>query len=63
MKTKARVVSDVYQTALKKNDLGYIDGYVQGGDNRPYAVFVREPDGFIDLVSIYLLVADLGERE
>ena len=47
-KTKAIIKRDAYQTELKKDDRGYIDGYVQGADSRPCVVFVRN-DGHIDL--------------
>lgn len=56
-KTKAVIMSNVNQSQLKQNDLGYIDGYVKGGDDRPYAVFIRWEDGVIDLVPINQLRA------
>jgi hypothetical protein len=40
MRTNIKIVSDVNQEPLRKGDIGYIDGYVQGADNRPYAVVV-----------------------
>lgn len=52
-KTKIRVIGDVHQSRLKKDDIGYIDGYVRGGDDRPYAVVVK--DNIIDLAPIYML--------
>ncbi|HHZ95124.1 MAG TPA: hypothetical protein EYN67_06105 [Flavobacteriales bacterium] len=55
-KTKAIVTGDVNQSELKKDDYGYIDGYVTACDTRPYAVFVRE-DGYIDLVMTHQLKA------
>ncbi len=56
-KTPARLSSDIHQTNLKKGDLGYIDGYVQGADGRPYVVFVRMSDGAIDLALPHQLMA------
>lgn len=55
-KTKAIIQNNVPQSDLKKNDVGYIDGYVNGADSRPYAVFVRD-DGLINLVSTTQLKA------
>jgi hypothetical protein len=55
-KTPAQLRSDAFQTDLKKGDLGYIDDYVQA-DNSPYAVFVRESDGLIDIVPIFEVIA------
>jgi len=55
-KTSAQITNNVHQTELSKGDVGYIDGYVQGGDGRPYAVFVRQ-DGYIDLSPIHCISA------
>lgn len=55
-KTKAIIKRDAYQTELKKDDRGYIDGYVQGADSRPCVVFVRN-DGHIDLVMTHDVTA------
>ena len=40
MKTKVRITSDVQQEQARKGDIGYIDGYVRGADERPYAMVV-----------------------
>ena len=40
MKTKVEITSDVHQERAKKGDIGYIDGYVRGGDERPYSVVI-----------------------
>ena len=56
-KTKVRLHNDIHQSFLKKGDVGYIDGYVQAPDGRPYSVFVRRSDGLIDLVPVYQAVA------
>jgi len=49
MKTNVEVLQDVYQAELKKGDIGYVDGYVQGADGRPYVVVVVPATGIIDL--------------
>jgi hypothetical protein len=49
-KTLVMITSNVNQSDFKEFELGYIDGYVNGGDMRPYAVVVRLTDGYIDLV-------------
>lgn len=56
-KTEAILTADVHQSNFKKGDSGYIDGYVQAADTRPYAVFVRCDSGAIDLVPIHSLKA------
>lgn len=58
-KTKAMLRQDIHQSELKKDDYGYIDGYVTAADNRPYAVFVDEA-GIVDLVPVYQLKALVG---
>lgn len=57
-KTRATITGDIYQSELRKNDAGYIDGYVQAADSRPYAVFVRDSDGIVDLVHLHKLIAE-----
>jgi hypothetical protein len=57
-KTAATVNSNVACSQLDQFDNGYIDGYVLGADSRPYAVFVRGSDGYMDMVSINQLTAD-----
>lgn len=49
MRTNVIIDQDVYQSALEKGDEGYIDGYVRGGDERPYAVVVIPSKGIIEL--------------
>lgn len=56
-KTPAQLKSNVHQSNLREFDLGYIDGNVQGADSRPYAVFVREIDGLVDMVPIHSIKA------
>lgn len=56
-KTAARLNNTPHQTVMRKGDEGYVDGYVQAGDSRPYAVFVRKSDGAFDLVPTYMLTA------
>lgn len=52
-KTKVRVICDVLQEQAKKDDIGYIDGYVQGGDGRPYCVVVIK--NFLSLIVAHQL--------
>jgi len=40
MKTKVSIISDVPQSPVKKGETGYIDGYVNAMDGKPYAVVV-----------------------
>lgn len=40
MKTEVIVNADIHQEPLFKGDVGYIDGYVQAGDGRPYAIVI-----------------------
>jgi len=40
MKTEVIITSDSPDKDYKKGDIGYIDGYIRGGDNIPYAVVV-----------------------
>ncbi len=61
-KTKVEIMQDVHQSELKKGDIGYIDGYVQAGDTRPYASVVRITDGYIDLATVWQLKAIIPER-
>jgi len=52
-KTPVILTANPYQEDLKKGDICYIDGYVRGGDDRPYAVLVRLKDGLIGHASTY----------
>jgi hypothetical protein len=40
MKTKVLLVQDQPQCRFKKGDVGYIDGYVQGGTGAPLVAVV-----------------------
>lgn len=53
MRTKVKLINTPYQCRLKKDDTGYIDGYVRGGNDVPLAAVVS--NGIIDLVPIYML--------
>lgn len=53
MKTKVELKEDVHQSELKKGMVGYIDGYVVGGDGRPYAVVVSGQ--IVDMCPMYNL--------
>jgi len=57
MRTKVILLNDVPQSNFKRGDTGYIDGYVQAADSRPYAVMVRDTDGRFELVSTYAIKA------
>jgi len=55
MKVRVIVTGDVPNQA-KKGDIGYIDGYINGGDNKPYAVvLIRD---FISMIPFYQLKID-----
>jgi len=56
-KSEVVMVGGQYQTPLKVGDKGYIDGYVQGANNVPYCVFVRNRDGHVDFVNSYNIKA------
>lgn len=52
-KTKVKVVAaDGYQKA-QKGDVGYIDGYIRGADDIPYAVVVF--DDCIEMIYLHCL--------
>lgn len=55
-KSMAVMVKAEHQCDLEVGAKGYIDGYVQAADNRPYAIFVSET-GCVDMVSLYCLRA------
>ena len=40
MKTKVRVTYNSYYYDVHEGDIGYVDGYLRGGDDTPYAVVV-----------------------
>ena len=40
MKTKVRIACDSFHYNVIKGDVGYVDGYIRGGDDTPYAVVV-----------------------
>ena len=40
MKTKVRVTCNSYYYDVHEGDIGYVDGYLRGGDDTPYAVVV-----------------------
>lgn len=50
-KTSGFLNCDIRQEPLKKGNLGYINGYVRGGNDVPCAVFVRLEDGYSGLIS------------
>lgn len=55
MEGKTRVlIKDNYNQATHKVDqVGFIDGYLRGGDNRPYAVVIVRD--IIDMVPLHCL--------
>lgn len=59
-KTKVICVGQTHQSQILKGDTGYIDGYVQAADNRPYGIFVRFSDGVMDFVNAHDILADLN---
>jgi hypothetical protein len=42
MKTYVRFNSDEMWGSAKKDDTGYIDGYVRGGDDRPCVIVISK---------------------
>lgn len=54
MKTWVRIKDDIHQEPLKKDDIGYIDGWLRAADDRPYAAVVV-PNKYIGLASAYEL--------
>lgn len=58
MKTKVKIICDVPNSMLKKGDSGYIDGYVRGGNDVPYAIVVVGE--YIGFVNLYMLKVDLS---
>ena len=57
MKTKVKIDQDVNESMLRKDDIGYIDGYVTAADGRPYAVVVIPSTNVIDMCPLNLLTA------
>ena len=56
MKTRIKLRDDVPQSVLKKDDVGYIDGYVTGGNGRPYAaVVIGKTVGLVMLYNLEVL--------
>lgn len=53
MRTDVEVLYDVDDGMLKKGDKGYIDGYIKGGDNTPYAAVVCLDKGIIVLCPLH----------
>jgi len=52
-KTKVILTSSSVECQHKKGDEGYIDGYVRGANDCPYAVVIVGEN--VDLVDIHLL--------
>ena len=52
-KTKVKIIANLSECVHENGDEGYIDGYVQAADNRPYAVVVVGKN--IDLVMVHNL--------
>ena len=54
METKViTICNDTRYDLFKKGQIGFIDGYIRGGDDRPYAIVVV--DKKIDMVPLYNL--------
>ena len=53
-KSMAVMVKPEHQCDLKVGAKGYVDGYVQAADKRPYAIFVSET-GCVDMVSLHCI--------
>jgi hypothetical protein len=52
-KTKVEIISDTNQCRIHKGAKGYIDGYIRGGNDTPYAAVVSGDT--VDLVPTYAL--------
>lgn len=57
MKTKVKLNGTNQYNDWNDGDTGYIDGYVRGGDERPYAVVILDKDKSVVLSAIYHLQA------
>jgi hypothetical protein len=57
MKTKVKLNGKNQYNDWNDGDTGYIDGYVRGGDERPYAVVILDKDKTAVLSAIYHLQA------
>lgn len=55
MKTEVIINGTDRYNSFNDKDTGYIDGYVKGGDDRPYAVVVLDKDDSVVMVEIYRL--------
>ena len=53
MKTEIEIKIEHQQSSFKVGDKGYIDGYIKGGDNRPYCCVVIGES--IELIPFYCL--------
>lgn len=63
MRTRVRITNDDQRhQEFKKDEFGYIDGYVIGGDGAPYAVVVIEPRKAIVLIPTTSLIP-IGLKE
>lgn len=59
MKTQIEITSDYPHAMFNIGDKGYIDGYVQAADSRPYACVIVGQD--IDLVPFHALKVIIHE--
>jgi hypothetical protein len=57
MKTKVKLNGTNQYNVWNDGDTGYIDGYVRGGDELPYAVVILDKDNSAVLVATYHLEA------
>jgi hypothetical protein len=56
MKTEVKIIGHPHQCEFSDGMMGYIDGYVRGGDDRAYAVVVcGEKIDFVPLYSLRVL--------
>lgn len=55
MKTEVKIFGQNQYKEWNDGDTGYIDGYVKGGDERPYAVVILDKDSSVVLVETYRL--------
>lgn len=57
MKTKVKLNGTNQYNDWKDGDKGYIDGYLRGGDEKPYAVVILDTTKIAVLAAIYHLEA------
>lgn len=55
-KPRVKIQHDSQHGEYSKNDVGIVDGYVRGGDNRPYAVVILKRSKKVKQVGTFVMV-------